>query len=89
MVKDDKAEALECAGLFRRAAARWLCVMQECQTDSQRDYVFMRRKQCIDKVKSKPVPREDSYKGLDEAATRLQKEMGIYKPRGAAFRQRK
>ena len=89
MVKDDKAEALEDAGLFRRAAARWLCVMQKCQTERQRDYVLIRRKQCIEKVKSKSGPEVDSFRGLDAAATRLQKEMGIHKPGGVAFRQRK
>ena len=89
MVKDDKAEALENAGLFRRAAARWLCVMPECQTESQRDYVLMRRKQCIEKGKFKTVPQLDSFSGLDVAATRTQKDMGIHKPGRAAFRLRK
>lgn len=39
MVSDAVAERLEEAGLWRRAAARWLDVMQHCDTEAQREWV--------------------------------------------------
>ncbi|WP_332628309.1 PerC family transcriptional regulator [Citrobacter sp. ESBL3] len=37
MVSNVIAEKLEDAGLWRRAAARWLAVMDRCETDAQRE----------------------------------------------------
>ena len=37
MVKDSKAEELEAKGLYRRAAARWMDVMNRCAEDGDRE----------------------------------------------------
>ncbi|MGR7121435.1 PerC family transcriptional regulator [Klebsiella aerogenes] len=47
MVHDTIAESLEISGLWRRAAARWLDVLMQCQTEEQRDWVRKRRNFCL------------------------------------------
>lgn len=47
MVSDQKAEALEARGLYRRAAARWADVMVMVKDDRERDQAAVRRSACI------------------------------------------
>lgn len=85
MVNDSKAEALEAKGLYRRAATRWMEVMNHCAEDEARDWVRRRMDECLQKVR-RPPARPDSYHGLSEAATQTQYRMGIAQPHGGAFR---
>jgi hypothetical protein len=51
MVEDEIARTLEAAGLWRRAASRWLDVMQfHAQTDEQREWIRQRRKHCLSQI---------------------------------------
>lgn len=47
MVNDSKAEALEAKGLYRRAATRWMEVMNHCAEDEARDWVRRRMDECL------------------------------------------
>ncbi|HBU7752412.1 TPA: PerC family transcriptional regulator, partial [Klebsiella pneumoniae] len=51
MVNDSKAEALEAKGLYRRAATRWMEVMNHCAEDEVRDWVRRRMDECLQKVR--------------------------------------
>ncbi|ERK08599.1 transcriptional regulator, PerC family [Serratia fonticola AU-AP2C] len=42
-----KAEALELAGLWRRAARCWLDVMDNSSDDAERERIAQRREHCI------------------------------------------
>ena len=44
---DDIAEALEQAGLWRRAAARWLVIFDQMETDYARECAVLRREACL------------------------------------------
>ncbi|HFD1506871.1 TPA: PerC family transcriptional regulator, partial [Escherichia coli] len=45
MIRDDKAEALENSGLWRRAAERWGELFRQAKTDEERLYITQRRAQ--------------------------------------------
>ncbi|EHL2773785.1 PerC family transcriptional regulator [Salmonella enterica subsp. enterica serovar Hvittingfoss] len=45
--RDIIAENLENRGLYRRAATRWLEVMDECKDSTERLWVAQRRNQCF------------------------------------------
>lgn len=47
MIKDTKAEALEDAGLYYRAARRWLEVFDRCQDEKGRNYAIEQRGRCL------------------------------------------
>lgn len=47
MIKDSKAEALEEAGLYYRAARRWLEVFDRCQDERSRSYAVYQRERCL------------------------------------------
>ncbi|EBI1835243.1 PerC family transcriptional regulator [Salmonella enterica] len=49
--RDIIAENLESRGLYRRAATRWLEVMDECKDSTERLWVAQRRNQCFMKSK--------------------------------------
>ncbi|MCU6209117.1 PerC family transcriptional regulator [Enterobacter cloacae] len=54
MVEDEVAQKLEAAGLWRRAASRWLDVMQHhALMDQQRDRIRQHRKYCLSCTKPK------------------------------------
>ncbi|WP_420095148.1 PerC family transcriptional regulator [Enterobacter cloacae] len=54
MVEDEVAQKLEAAGLWRRAASRWLDVMQHhALTDQQRDRIRQHRNYCLSCAKPK------------------------------------
>ncbi len=76
MIHDSKAEELEAKGLYRRAATRWAEVMQQVNTDKEREQAVKRRAECIHKAARSPVML-DNFGGLREAANRTQADMGI------------
>ena len=85
MVSDAIAEKLENAGLWRREAARWLAVMDRCDTDAQREWVSQKRRQCYSNIEQ-PVAEQLNISALNRAANQAQDKMGIRQPSGAAFR---
>jgi len=87
MVEDEVAQKLEAAGLWRRAASRWLDVMQHHGvTDQQRDRIRQHRKYCLSYAK--PISSLDKLDvtKIARAAKVAQDKMGINQPGGAAFR---
>ncbi|HCM1928323.1 TPA: PerC family transcriptional regulator [Salmonella enterica subsp. salamae serovar 39:c:e,n,x] len=46
-LRDDIAEALERAGLWRRAATRWLHVFDSLNSDKGRERIAQRREVCL------------------------------------------
>ncbi|KFC07166.1 PerC family transcriptional activator [Trabulsiella guamensis ATCC 49490] len=86
MVNDTIAEKLEARGFWRRAAARWLDVMQHCATDAQREWISQRRKYCLSMIAS---PRHDNkldIGAINRAATATQEAMGINQDNSITFR---
>ncbi|HDF2327716.1 TPA: PerC family transcriptional regulator [Morganella morganii] len=47
MIKDTKAAVLEDAGLYYRAARRWLEVFDRCQDEQGRNYAIEQRERCL------------------------------------------
>ncbi|APW13302.1 PerC family transcriptional regulator [Salmonella enterica] len=85
MVKDEKAEELEAKGLYRRAAARWVEVMAQSNSEGDRDWIATHRKECLEKIR-RPPARADDYGDLHKAVNDTQRRMGIARPNGEAFR---
>ncbi|MBM1020212.1 PerC family transcriptional regulator [Enterobacter sp. A11] len=87
-VSDSVAEKLEAAGLWRRAAARWLAVMDRVEhTDVQREWIRQRRKHCQSMVT--PVatePEKLDIAAINQAASATQARMGLSRPNGSMFR---
>ncbi|HGF5683092.1 TPA: PerC family transcriptional regulator [Klebsiella pneumoniae] len=84
-IRDSIAERLEACGLYRRAASRWIEVMQRCLDDEDREWIRHHRNQCLKKAQRPPVPKEE-FADLHQAAKETQYRMGIAKPYGEAFR---
>ncbi|AXM04510.1 PerC family transcriptional regulator [Escherichia fergusonii] len=80
-MSDSKAEALEARGLYRRAADRWLDVMMLSTDADDRRQARQCRERCLRNAQRPQV----TYRGR-EAATKVQKDMGIDMPYGRAFR---
>ncbi|EJI1747228.1 PerC family transcriptional regulator [Salmonella enterica] len=72
MIHDEKAEKLELAGLYRRAAARWLTVLDQCRDASSREWIARRRLWCIEQAET-TRPVTDTFADVRQAATELQK----------------
>ncbi|EKS3673570.1 PerC family transcriptional regulator [Salmonella enterica] len=85
MIHDEKAEKLELAGLYRRAAARWLTVLDGCRDARSREWVVRRRLWCLEQAET-PRPLTDTFGDVRQAATALQKKMGLWQPDEDAFR---
>lgn len=86
-VSDGRARELETAGLWRRAADRWLEVMlSKALSDTQREWVRRRRKWCL--AAAAPAMEEDKLNVTDirKAAKATQDRMGLSQPGGVAFR---
>ncbi|HAU5635929.1 TPA: PerC family transcriptional regulator [Citrobacter amalonaticus] len=86
MVNDTIAEKLEARGFWRRAAARWLDVMQHCATDAQREWISQRRKYYLSMIAS---PRHDNkldIGAINRAAIATQEAMGIKQDNSITFR---
>ncbi|ECA3794520.1 PerC family transcriptional regulator [Salmonella enterica subsp. enterica] len=82
MIYDEKAEKLEQAGLYRRAAARWLTVLDRCRDAPSREWIARRRLCCIEQAET-PRPVTDTFGDVHRAATELQKSMGLWQPEDA------
>lgn len=87
VVNDAVAEKLEASGLWRRAAARWLDVMQSPElTESQRFWIRERRVFCQSQVIPLAVSEKLDITEIARAASATQERMGIAQPNGAMFR---
>lgn len=87
MVEDEVAQKLEAAGLWRRAASRWLEVMKlYALTDNQREWIRQRRKYCLSSVVSVVLVERLDIAAIAKAAKATQERMGLSQPNGAAFR---
>ncbi|EOT1739122.1 TPA: PerC family transcriptional regulator [Klebsiella pneumoniae] len=84
-IRDSIAERLEACGLYRRAASRWIEVMQRCLDDEDREWIRHHRNQCLKKAQRPPAPKEE-FADLHQAAKETQYRMGIAKLYGEAFR---
>lgn len=51
LISDETAESLENAGLFRRAATRWLNVLSRCSSLAEWEWVSQRRSVCLKKAR--------------------------------------
>lgn len=87
MVSDAVAEKLEKAGLWRRAAARWLEVMKCCHTDAEREWISQKRRACYARIEV-AEPERLNVSAVSQAASLAQDKMGIRQLKGAAFRTR-
>lgn len=87
MVEDEVAQKLEAAGLWRRAASRWLDVMQlHGLTDQQRDRIRQHRRYCFSCAKPINSPEKLDVMEIVRAENTVQERMGLSQPDGAAFR---
>lgn len=87
-VNDATAQKLEAAGLWRRAAARWLVVMNSTEyTDAQREWIRQRRQYCQSMVAPAVIAQDKlDISAINKAANAAQEKMGIARPNGAMFR---
>jgi hypothetical protein len=85
MVKDEKAEYLENAGLFRRAADRWLDILPEHNSKCQ-EWIIQRRNICLSKAHRVRKVNKDNFIDVSRAASALQKKMGLDKPDAITLR---
>lgn len=87
MVKDKVAQKLEESALWRRAAARWLDVMQHgLLSDEQREWIGQRRKYCLSRVLPVVPAERLDIRDVARAADKTLEEMGIVNVKGAVFR---
>lgn len=84
-VKDAVAEKLEDAGFWRRAAARWLVVMQKRCTDDELEWLCQRRRYCYSRITA-PAPCKIDFRAINHAASQTLKQMGLEQQKGVAFR---
>lgn len=86
-VNDVLARELEAAGLWRRAADRWLEVMLSYGlSDAQREWVRRRRTRCLSETVPVVVEGRLNVMEILNAAKATQKRMGLSQPDGVAFR---
>lgn len=86
-VEDAVAEKLEAAGLWRRAKARWLEVMQSAGLiESQRLWICQRRDYCQSQIAPVMAPKKLDITEMSKAASAAQARMGIAQVGGAMFR---
>lgn len=88
VVRDTVAEKLEAACLWRRAARRWLDIMESGRiTDAQRDWLHQRRQACLANIAPVKRPSEQlDILAVSKAASATQEKMGLARPDGSAFR---
>ncbi|EAA8761672.1 PerC family transcriptional regulator [Salmonella enterica] len=77
VMSDAVAEALETAGFYRRAARRWLEVLDRCCDSEERAWLAARRSQCLENAR-KPEPPAECFGDVCQAASDTQKRMGIH-----------
>ncbi|EDT8758865.1 PerC family transcriptional regulator [Salmonella enterica subsp. enterica serovar Braenderup] len=74
MIHDEKAEKLEQAGFYRRAAVRWLTVLDNCRDAISREWVTRHRLWCLQQAETRR-PLTDTFGDVRKAATELQKSL--------------
>lgn len=84
-VADKVAEDLEKAGLYRRAATRWLEVFFECQDDAERAWISRRRRECLARLRVFKVD-DDGYLDVCRAVRTVHREMGLGPSGASAYR---
>ncbi|MDU1708854.1 MAG: PerC family transcriptional regulator [Klebsiella pneumoniae] len=84
-IRDSIAERLEACGLYRRAASRWIEVMQRCLDDEDREWIRHHRNQCLKKAQRPPAPKEE-FADLHQAAKETQYRIVGPRKRSAAGR---
>ncbi|HHJ4233277.1 PerC family transcriptional regulator [Citrobacter freundii] len=84
-VRDVLAEELEHKGLYRRAASRWLVVLEQCADEKDREWVALRRIHCVDCARLPPV-QVDNFGEVRRAASQTQRRMGLEQLNGNTFR---
>ncbi|WP_267443730.1 PerC family transcriptional regulator [Erwinia psidii] len=78
-----RLQKLEAAGLWRRAASRWLDVMQHYGLmDQQRDRIRQHRKYCFCCAKPINSPEKVDVTEIERAAKTAQARMGLSQPDG-------
>ncbi|HBW8009195.1 TPA: PerC family transcriptional regulator [Klebsiella pneumoniae] len=75
-VTDKVAEELERAGLYRRAATRWLEVFFECAGEAERTWISRRRRECLARQRVFRVD-DDGYLNVYRAVRDLHSKMGL------------
>ncbi len=77
-VRDAHAERLEAAGLYRRAARRWLEVFDLRTADAERDWLRQRRNACLRQVPGRKAARgAQSWREVNQAANAALHRMGL------------
>lgn len=84
-IRDEKAEELEARRLYRRAASRWLAVLESCETEQGREWVVNQRMKCIELARL-PAQRADDFQGVRQGIKAAYQRAGLEKPNGEAFR---
>lgn len=86
-VHDRVAEKLEAAGLWRRAASRWLEVMSQYgNTASQLEWLRLRRVYCQKQLTAPEPSGKQEVTSVSKAATATLAKMGLNRPAKIAFR---
>ncbi|WP_115152507.1 PerC family transcriptional regulator [Leclercia adecarboxylata] len=83
--EDVLAEELEGKGLYRRAASRWLVVLEQCADEKDREWVALRRGRCIDSARLPPARAED-FGDVPGRLVPHTPRMGLAQLNGSAFR---
>ena len=84
-IHDEKAEALEARGFYRRAATRWGEVMMLVDGDKEREQAARHRAECIRKA-ARPPAKPDTFGNERETISRVHARMGLQRPHGSSFR---
>lgn len=74
-VNDSIAEKLEAAGLWRRAATRWLEVMRQRHVSHELEWLCRRRRYCFSKI-NPPEPGRPDFREIRLAADVVLEQMG-------------
>ncbi|CTY37137.1 transcriptional regulator [Escherichia coli] len=76
-VQDPVAQKLEEAGLWRRAATRWLTVMGDVEyTEAQREWIRQRREYCLMQLPPQMLPEKLDVSEVARAADATLLRMG-------------
>ncbi|WP_261373231.1 PerC family transcriptional regulator [Yersinia intermedia] len=67
-----KAQQLEQAGLWRRAAMQWLAVMDRCTDDAEGETLAQRRQYCLMQLKGTPEEQVSSVRNRHRCQVRWQ-----------------
>lgn len=84
-VTDKVAEELEKAGLYRRAATRWLQVFFECPDDAERAWISRRRRDCLSRTQVVAIKSDESYLDVCRAVRAVHREMGLSPSSASAY----